>query len=474
MAGRRRAAVAAASATVLLAAGLGYAAADVHDLAPGPLTLVTPAPAPVPDPTAPGAWVPGAGSLAADVPAPVGTGAPVPDPGVLARTVLPLLADPALGASVSASVVDALTGQVLLDASAAAAKEPASVVKLLTATAALARLGPASTVSTTVVAGAGPDEVVLVGGGDVLLAAGAGDPSAARGRVGLADLADVAATALLAQDRGTVAVNVDDSLFTGPRTGPGWTPADIAAGFVAPVTAIAVDAGRTTGENYAPRVPDPALSAAGTFAALLTERGVAVVGEPARAVAPPGAEVLGAVESAPLAEVVAYMLASSDNNVAEALARLVAADAGRPTTFADASAAVLDEVAALGVTTAGASLADGSGLADGSALPAALLTQVLVLAASPEHPDLRPVVTRLPVAGLSGTLAERFVADPAAGLVRAKTGSLTGVTTLAGTVQDADGRLLAFAVLADAVPATGPARRAVDAVPATLTACGCR
>jgi len=475
MAGRRHAAVAAAGVVALLAGGLGYAAADVHDLAPGPLTLATPAPAPTPDPTAPGASVPAAASLTADVPAPVGTGAPLPDPAVLAQQVLPLLADPALGPSVSASVADALTGQVLLDQAATTAREPASIAKLLTACAVLARLGPDHTVSTAAVTGATAGEVVLVGGGDVLLAPGAGDPSAASGRAGLADLADVTAVALLARDRHTVAVRVDDSLFTGPRMGPGWTPADVAAGYVAPVTAIAVDAGRTTDDTYAPRVPDPALSAAATFAELLTERGVTVAGESARAVAPPGAEVLGAVDSAPMSEVVAYMLASSDNDVAEALARLVAADAGRPTTFADAAGAVLDEVAMLGVTTAGASLADGSGLADGSVLPAALLTEVLVLAASPEHPELRAMVTGLPVAALSGTLSERFAADPAAaGLVRAKTGSLTGVTTLAGTVQDADGRLLTFAVLADAVPATRPAREAMDSVVVSLVACGCR
>ena len=65
---------------------------------------------------------------------------------------------------------------------------------------------------------------------------------------------------------------------------------------------------------------------------------------------------------------------------------------------------------------------------------------------------------------------------PAAGVgtVRAKTGSLSGVTTLAGTVTTIEGRLLAFAVLADQVPATGSSRRAVDGIASALAACGCR
>lgn len=475
MAGRRRAAVAATGAAALLLGLVGYAAADVYDLAPGPLTVETPAPAPSSFPPAPGAELPDDGALATDVPAPLGTDAPLPDPAVLRSVITPLLTDPALGPSVSTSVVDALTGEVLLDAAAATPREPASVAKLLTAAAALHRLGPDHTVDTQAVRGVAPDEVVLLAGGDVLLAAGAGDAASANGRAGLADLAAQTAEVLLAEGTTTVAVRVDDSLFTGPRMGPGWTQADVAAGFVAPVTAIAVNAGRTTPERYAPRVADPALAAAATFARLLTERGVTVAGEAVRGIAPPGAEELGTITSAPLADVVGYMLATSDNNVAEALARLVAADMGRPTAFADAARAVLDEVAMLGADTTGATLTDGSGLADGSRLPASLLTEVLALAASPEHPELRPLLTGLPVAALNGTLSQRFAADPAAaGLVRAKTGSLTGVTSLAGTVADADGRLLVFAVLADAVPATDPAREAADTVAAALVACGCR
>jgi len=81
-------------------------------------------------------------------------------------------------------------------------------------------------------------------------------------------------------------------------------------------------------------------------------------------------------------------------------------------------------------------------------------------------------VVDLPISGWQGTLFERFLDSPARGLVRAKTGSLPNVTALAGTLLTADGRLLAFAVLADATPGGGQEqpRAAIDAFVGQLAA----
>jgi len=476
----RRGPLAAAAAVVAVLLVGGYAAADAADAAPGVLTL---APAPVAPalPVAPGA--------AADPPRPTALpqldpSAPAPDPAALAAAVAPLLAAPALRGSAGASVVDATTGRVLLDEGGTAPRTPASVAKLLTAAAALSVLGPDATLPTRVVVGAEPGTVVLVGGGDQLLGAGAGDPGATTGRAGLADLADAAAAALRERGAGPVRVLLDDSLTGGsPQVGSGWGTGDVAAGYVAPLTSIAVDAGRTAPGRYAARTDDPALAAADRFADLLAERGAATGAPAARTAAasssptPAPGELLAEVRSAPVADVVAVALAESDNTVAESLARLVGAAAGRPPGFAESAQAVLAAVSAAGVDTTGAVLADGSGLSSGSSAPPAVFTGLLAAAASEGSP-LAPLLPAVPVGGLTGTLAERFTepgaAGTAAGRVRAKTGSLTGVSSLVGTVVDDDGRLLAFAVLADGTGATDPARAALDDVVGAVAACGCR
>ncbi|PPK93426.1 D-alanyl-D-alanine carboxypeptidase/D-alanyl-D-alanine-endopeptidase (penicillin-binding protein 4) [Kineococcus xinjiangensis] len=467
-------ALGAAGGVVLLLAG--YAALDAADVAPGPLTRRS-APTAAPLPTAPAAVVPPTAAPA--VLPPLEEDAPAASEEGLAAVLGPLLADPALGPSVSASVLDATDGRALLDVQAAVPRTPASTVKVLTAAAALRALGPATVLRTRVVQGAVPGEVVLVGGGDVLLAAGAGDPDRVLGRAGLGDLAAETAAALRAQDRPVVSVRVDDTAFQGPGLSAGWAPGDVGSGFVAPVSALAVDAGRLRPAPVAPRHPDPAMAAAEAFAERLAEHGVEVAGPVLRAPAPAGAEELAAVSSAPVAEQVEWMLATSDNVSAEALGRLIARERGLPPTFDGASAAVRAEVAALGVPVDGVHLVGTSGLGRSSTVPARTLTGVLAAAASDAHPELRATLTGLPVAQATGTLAERFEqppAAPAAGVVRAKTGSLNGVTSLAGLLRTTDGQLLAFAVMADAVPSGGTlaARRAMDRIAAVLVECGCR
>jgi D-alanyl-D-alanine carboxypeptidase/D-alanyl-D-alanine-endopeptidase (penicillin-binding protein 4) len=406
--------------------------------------------------------------------------APVPTPTGLQPAVTAALADPAIAGRLAVSVVDAGSGQPLLERGAATALLPASTAKIVTAVAALTALPPDARLTTRVTAGAAPGEVVLVGGGDTTLAGPAAEPSYPA-PAQLADLARRTRAAL-----GTTPVTrvlVDESLYSGDRLGPGWKESYVLEGAVAPVGPLMVDGGRLRPDRRA-RHADPALAAGRALAELL-QPGAQVAVAPG--LAGLDAAELAAVQSPPVARLVEQMLARSDNDLAEALVRQVALSQGQPASFAGGAAALpmvlgpyLDEV---GVGRDAVALVDGSGLSRLDRLEPAALTRLLARVAAGDGSDtagrLSPVLTGLPVAGFSGTLAERYRegdALPAAGVVRAKTGTLNGVSALAGLVRTADGRLLAFDLTADGVPlgATRQAEAALDRLSAALASCGCR
>jgi D-alanyl-D-alanine carboxypeptidase/D-alanyl-D-alanine-endopeptidase (penicillin-binding protein 4) len=129
----------------------------------------------------------------------------------------------------------------------------------------------------------------------------------------------------------------------------------------------------------------------------------------------------------------------------------------------------------LGIDLHRARLYDGSGLSRHDRLDALTLVQVLQLAATTDHPELRPVLTGLPVASFNGSLEGRFEHTAGQGWVRAKTGTLSGTSALAGLATDARGRLVVFAFVSNHVPIVGTleARAALDHLAAVLAACRC-
>ena len=129
----------------------------------------------------------------------------------------------------------------------------------------------------------------------------------------------------------------------------------------------------------------------------------------------------------------------------------------------------------LGIDLRRATIQDGSGLSRHDRLEAETLVDVLQLAASPDHPDLRSVVTGLPVAAYDGSLAYRFGDSRARGLVRAKTGTLTGTSALAGLTTNAKGRVLVFAFVSNHVKyaRTLDTRAALDRLASALATCRC-
>jgi D-alanyl-D-alanine carboxypeptidase/D-alanyl-D-alanine-endopeptidase (penicillin-binding protein 4) len=435
--------------------------ADVPAAAPGPLNVLV-------------------GLDTGRATAAAGSSAPEPTTRGLTRTLAPLLkASTGLGPLRTAAVIDTVTGKALYGSQAGTTSAPASTTKLATAITALSLLGPDHRFTTAVKAD-GAHRIVLVGGGDPTLtarkAAGGGYSAAS-----MRTLADDTASALKKRGTTRVALAYDTSLYSGPSLHPIGHNDNIA-----PVTALMIDEGRLDGTSYedpAPRAWDPAQAAANTFAGMLRDRGIHITGTPASGRAPSGttsATELAEVRSVPLSALVERMLTNSDNDIAEALSRQAALAAGRPGSFAGGAATVRATLGHLGISLSGARFNDGSGLNHNDALSAAQLASLVALASSPAHPELRSVLTGLPVGGFTGSLSNRFTFASSvsgrlgAGLVRAKTGTLTGVNALAGTVVDADGRLLAFAFLTRGTTDPTAAQAALDRLAATVADCGCR
>ncbi|MFF1600452.1 D-alanyl-D-alanine carboxypeptidase/D-alanyl-D-alanine-endopeptidase [Streptomyces mirabilis] len=392
---------------------------------------------------------------------------PAPTQKALTSTLDRLLGDPALGGRRTAVVVDAATGKRLYGKGADDAQTPASTTKIATAVAALSAAGADHRIETRAVLEPGTKEVVLVGGGDPTLTA----RKEAAGWASLRTLADETATALKARHLNQVTLSYDTSLYTGPALHPiGSNPN------LAPVSALMVDEARTDGSASGPvtRAADPAADAAVKFAGLLEAKGIKTT-TPGPSKATNRSQSLASVSSPPLSALIERMLTNSDNDIAEAMARQVALATGRAADFDGGAAAIDAELKKLGLPLSGAHFTDGSGLNRDDRLTADLLTALLVKAGDPAHPELRPILTGLPVAGFTGTLSDRYAHDASGtGLVRAKTGTLTGVNTLAGTVVDADGRLLAFAFLASDTTDPSAAQSALDRTASALAGCGCR
>jgi len=391
----------------------------------------------------------------------------------LTAALTSLLTDRRLGSSVAVSVRDAENGSTLFSRNADTPVTPASTTKAVTAAGVLLAYGPAHRLTTTVVQGSAPGEIVLVGAGDPTLAFGEKHsyPGAAR----LDTLAASVRTALKGAQ--VTRVVVDSSLFSGPDVGPGWDSDIISGNYSARVNALTADGGRIepTPDHEGQRAAAPDLFVGERFKQLLGAPEAQVV----QGTAPDGAAQLGELKSPPLSHIVDAMLTESDNVIAESMLRLIAVKKGLPATFdggTEARKAVLEEA---GIDTAGYALRDGSGLSRLNRLTPNLLTSLLAKAAGNDHPQLRTLLAGLPVASYSGTLADRFGGDSASagvGLVRAKTGTLSGVSSLAGMTVTVEGRILTFAAVANGVPAGGgdSAEAALDQIAATLARCGCR
>jgi D-alanyl-D-alanine carboxypeptidase/D-alanyl-D-alanine-endopeptidase (penicillin-binding protein 4) len=356
----------------------------------------------------------------------------------------------------SALAVELATGRIVFAHNPSLPLIPASNEKLAVTYAALVSLGPVYRIETQVLARG--EQVGPEWHGDLVLK-GFGDPTLSS--LGLRRLAaEVRSTGIQVV---TGRILGDESYFDSFRTAPGWKP-HFFINESPPLSALTVDRGRYLGRTS--RMP--ALAAALLFRKALSEAGVRVIGPAKTGAAPVDEQIfpVASLLSPPLSSILRFMDLESDNFTAEILLKqLGTLESGQGTTAAGALA-VRQILAEYELPLEGVRIADGSGLSRLNRLTATTLVHMLRSAwSSPRFRD--SFFSSLPVAARSGTLERRMIRTPAAGRVRAKTGTTRESSALSGIVK---GRY-AFSILQNGYPvAHWAARRSQDRFAAILAA----
>lgn len=328
------------------------------------------------------------------------------------------------GPESGALVVDLASGAPVFALRPNTPRIPASVEKLYTTATAIARFGPDAQLPTALDGVGAPDAQGVWHGN--LFVKGGGDPtfgtSAAPG--GLASATDLAQTLITATGITRVdgAVIGDESIFDAHRGGPAsaFLPDKDLAG---QLSGLAFDRGRTGS------LATPGGFAASQVAVAIRKAGVKVAGKSTAGLVPAGAHVLASVDSPPLRTLVAMTDLPSDNFFAETLLKDLGARFGGAGTTAAGAAVVKAWLARLGIKP---QIVDGSGLSDQDRTSPAQVVGLLRTLTGSHAAVGGTLLAALPVAGRTGTLVHRMRGTPAAGRCTAKTGTLAGVSTLAG------------------------------------------
>lgn len=385
--------------------------------------------------------------------APAGAAAQTPADRALQRTLTKNMR--AAGPASGAYVLNTADRATVFSWKADTPRVLASNTKLFTAAAALKAHGPGDTLR-TVVLGSGSKSDSGVWSGDLYLRGG-GDPTFGSSafvqrnyRSGATAEALADSVAALGITRVTGRVFGDESRYDSLRGGPysGFRTSI----YVGPLSALSWNRGFANDNGSAYQSYPPAFAAA-RFDALLEARGVRVRGKPAAGVAPTEASVLAGVDSPPVSDLLRSMLKPSDNFFAEMMLKHIG---GSPGTTRGGAAVTRKHAARLGSRVR---IADGSGLSRGNvASPRAVGRLLDSLRGRSEFTTFQ---RGLPVAGKDGTLHDRMRRGPARGRCRAKTGTLSNVSTLSGYCRSRGGDTLVFSFLMNNVSPAG-ARRLQD------------
>jgi len=343
---------------------------------------------------------------------------PVSAAGVFARmAAAPELSNP------SVSLIDVSTGSVVFESSATSQRKPASTMKLLSAVATLKYLTPQQTFATSVSLGPIPDSLVVNGQYDPWMS-----------------INDQVATKM---HRTSYPLLVSKGLSAAKKKSGGSVKKlkiyynDLFSSDLATLKSLYSKRGVTT-----------------TFVKVTDEKALAIAGE----------EVAYST-SPPVKEIMDWFLLWSDNLISERMGRIAAKAAGNQ--FSDDGVAVTFAtlLIELGIDPSQVIVKDASGLSRENKVTASVMSQLLYKIYT--DPALSQIANGLPIGGKTGTLRHRYLetAPQAVGLIKAKTGTLTGVVSLAGYVESGD-REYAFIVIADEISrtraASDRARKTID------------
>jgi serine-type D-Ala-D-Ala carboxypeptidase/endopeptidase (penicillin-binding protein 4) len=318
--------------------------------------------------------------------------------------------------------------RTLFESKADVARVPASVEKLYTTSAALIRFGAEATIKTTV-SGSGFMDPDGVWRGNLYLRGG-GDPTLDRDDlVGLAS--DLGAAGIVRVDGSVLGDETRFDALRGSYDSGGSYDSDMGG----------VLGALTLNRGFA-KNGRPATYAAGQLAKVLRGDGIRVEGRSGAGPTPAGATQLASVDSPPMSDLVRLTNVPSDNFLAETLVKDLGAQFGDAGTTVAGVGVVRTTLARFGVHP---QIVDGSGL---SRADRTTPRDVVRLLDQMHHQELAgSFESSLAVAGRTGTIRKRMRGTPAQDRCRAKTGTLIGVSSLAGLCTTAGGHTIAFAML---------------------------
>ena len=335
------------------------------------------------------------------------------DPVSVANVFARLAAEPEMG-NPSVSLLDLSTGEIVFESNAYSQRKPASTMKLLSAVATLRYLNPSQVFTTTVSLGTVPDSLVVNGEYDPWISMDHRTATKMK-RTSFPRLAFNGLSAAKKKSGGSVKkLKVYYN--------------DLYSNEVATFKAFYKKRGVTA-----------------TFIKVSEEKAISLSGE----------QVVFSI-SPTVKEIMNWFLLWSDNLLSERMARLAAKASGNE--FNDKGVAITfaTQLIELGIDPSKIIVKDASGLSRENKVTANVLAQLLYKVRL--DPLLATLIEGLPVSGETGTLQRRYIetAPDAVGLVKAKTGTLTGTVSLAGYVQSGE-REYAFVVIADKIKRTNAA-----------------